>query len=405
MADFLSKLAREAGYREPEAKRTSATKLQARMVQKSAEAQPERKQTEAEPEVAAKLLKDFGLFDEEYYLTTYPDVAASGVDPFEHFFLHGFKEGRKPNAIFDPIWYVTTYPDVLETELQPLLHYAKIGEAEGRRPVRSSSRPGTARSMDPGAGKPARALLKNPVGPFSPIPEFDAQYYLQTYPDIALAGVDPFEHFVFHGYKEGRNPSVEFDTKFYVQRYFKGKTDQNPLLHYLEHRHEDGIFPLPPENEATIPAEIKRFTKPSAHFEELRPLPRSAKPRAKILAYYLTQFHAFPENDEWWGTGFTEWTNIARGLPRFEGHYQPRMPRDLGHYSLQGMATMRRQIEARARRRASWLRVLLLLVQRPPPAGAAAGGLSAGARIDLPFCLMWANENWTRRWDGTEARC
>ena len=140
--------------------------------------------------------------------------------------------------------------------------------------VRIFSQPGientTAFPMDESA---LAHYLKNRFGPFSPIPEFDSKYYLETYQDVASAGVDPFEHFVFHGYKEGRNPSDKFDTKFYIQRYFKGKTDQNPLLHYLEHRQEEGVFPVPPENEATIPAEIKRFTKPSALFEEQRPLP------------------------------------------------------------------------------------------------------------------------------------
>ena len=129
---------------------------------------------------------------------------------------------------------------------------------------------------------PLAHYLKNRIGPFSPIPEFDAHYYLKIYQDVAAAGVDPFEHFIFHGYKEGRNPSDGFDTKFYIQRYFKGKTDQNPLLHYLEHRDEEGIFPVPPENEATIPAEIRRFTKPSALFEEQRPLPRALSPAPRF---------------------------------------------------------------------------------------------------------------------------
>ncbi|UFZ01823.1 glycoside hydrolase family 99-like domain-containing protein [Bradyrhizobium ontarionense] len=357
----------------------------------------------AELGAARLLLTGNGLFDEEFYAAMYPDVVAVGADPFEHFFLHGYKEGRKPNAIFDPLWYLAQNPDVAASDQQPLLHYAEIGEPDGVRPS-PYFQPGFYREKYaiPPSESPLGHYLKNRSGPFSPIPEFDAQYYLQTYQDVAAAGVDPFEHFVFHGYKEGRNPSADFDTKFYIQRYFKGKTDQNPLLHYLEHRHEDGIYAMPPEHEATIPAEIKRFTKPSPLFEELRPLPPSAKPRAKILAYYLTQFHAFPENDKWWGTGFTEWTNIARGVPRFKDHYQPRVPRDLGFYSLTDIETIRRQV---ALAQAGGVHGFVYyyywfngkrLMEKPLEQFLKARD------IKMPFCLMWANENWTRRWDGME---
>jgi glycosyltransferase involved in cell wall biosynthesis len=231
---------------------------------------------------------------------------------------------------------------------------------------------------------------------------FDQEFYKDCYPDIAEAKVDPFEHFMLHGFREGRNPSITFDTKFYIQRYLKGEVTQNPLLHYLEHRNEAGVFPRPPENEATIPSEIKRFTRPGPAFEELKPLAADAKPRAKILANYLTQFHAFPENDQWWGTGFTEWTNIARGVPRFRDHYQPRIPRDLGFYSLEDTNTIRKQT-ALAKAAGVYGFVFYYysfngkrLMERP------LEQFLGDSDIDMPFCLMWANENWTRRWDGRE---
>jgi len=63
------------------------------------------------------------------------------------------------------------------------------------------------------------------------------------------------------------------------------------------------------------------------------------------MRYYLPQFHAFEENDNWWGTGFSEWRNVARGTPRYAGHYQPRIPRDLGFYDLNDESVLYRQSE------------------------------------------------------------
>jgi glycosyltransferase involved in cell wall biosynthesis len=409
MTDYLSKLASGPGRKEPKAKRDAPFKTQAKSDAKALKVngsvqetepvqQPARYQCPAGAEVT---LKESGLFDPVFYSSTYPDVAAVGADLFEHFFYQGYKEGRKPNPIFDPSWYLATYPDVEESDLHPLLHYANLGEAEGRRPSPHFETAWYREQYGIPAGEsPLAHYLRYRFGPFSPIPEFDSKYYLETYQDVASAGVDPFEHFVFHGFKEGRNPSEKFDTKFYIQRYLKGKTDQNPLLHYLEHRDEEGVFPAPPQDEATIPAEIKRFTRPSLLLEEQRPLSKGAKPRAKILTYYLTQFHAFPENDEWWGTGFTEWTNIARGVPRFKDHYQPRIPRDLGFYSLTDIQTIRKQV---ALAQAAgvygfvyyWFNGKRLL-ERP------LEDFLKSRDIDMPFCLMWANENWTRRWDGLD---
>src|SRR5271165_3081752 len=241
---------------------------------------------------------------------------------------------------------------------------------------------------------------------------FDLGWYVVHHPELESSPIHPIDHYLLEGAAKGFTPSSTLD--------FRGNQegdDQtirhgiNPLLDYLDNNWADGRRTSMQKNGSdAISRDDSRGTsaglvktvsaligKAEASLRQIPDLQRSQLPRT--FAFYLPQFHPISENNWAHGMGFSEWHNVIKAKPLFRGHYQPRTPGELGFYDLRSEEVLFQQIRLAQEHGISGFCFYYYsfngrkLLYKP-----IENFLKSG--IDAPFMCVWANENWTKRWDG-----
>jgi glycosyltransferase involved in cell wall biosynthesis len=287
-------------------------------------------------------LRRSSLFDAEYYLASNHDVRNAGVDPAKHYLLHGWRELRNPSAAFSTSQYLSANPDVARARINPLVHYLRHGHREGRPIGLKRSAPGrtSGSTSAPFASEPRQDLSVD-FRPRTEAPDnlsdeqkqvsdaalcaevktirgsglFDEVYYRSTYLDLSPTPLDLIRHYCEYGWREGKNPSDDFDTQFYLATYGDIRNaGMNPFYHY--------VIAGASECRQTLPESGTR------HENEI--WFGVVDTDIKLIAFYAAP----------------DWATVRRGRPLFKGHRQPLLPdEEVGYYDPLNCQVLRRQVQ------------------------------------------------------------
>jgi ADP-heptose:LPS heptosyltransferase len=241
---------------------------------------------------------------------------------------------------------------------------------------------------------------------------FDLGWYVVHHPELECSPIHPIDHYLLEGSAKGLSPSSTFDFKAYQEADEQMvRLKVNPILHYIDCGRAEGrripMYDNGPDcaaRDGSLDASVNKVNTISALTGEVQ-VPRKQTAALepgrlpRTFAFYLPQFHPIAENNWAHGMGFSEWHNVIKAKPLFRGHYQPRIPGELGFYDLRSEEALDRQIHlAQEHGISGFCFYYYSFNGRKPLYKPIENFLKS--HIDAPFMCVWANENWTKRWDG-----